>query len=68
LSRARARVPAERARRREIIRSRGSLLFLEITPDKSVVWTYGKHDVLQTAWSVFFLDPSGRPPDGVLVH
>jgi Mal s 1 allergenic protein-like len=43
-------------------------LLLEIAPDKRVVWTYEKHDVLRTASSVLFLDPSGRPPDGVLVH
>ena len=43
-------------------------LLLEITPDKKVVWTYERHDVLRTASSVVVLDPSGRPPKGPLVH
>jgi len=43
-------------------------LLLEVTPDKKVVWTYERHDVLRTASSVLFLDPSGRPPRGPLVH
>ncbi|MFN8095472.1 MAG: PQQ-binding-like beta-propeller repeat protein [Vicinamibacteria bacterium] len=43
-------------------------LLLEVTPDKKVVWTYERHDVLRTASSVVVLDPSGRAPAGPIVH